>query len=152
LDRKVLLAEPDTARLPDAVFLVSSLPAPTTNYLVTRHGYRLVPLPFAEAFALRSLVEAMGDSQLGPAEEHIVMGRIQATVIPAFTYGVEPAVPEQPLPTLGARLLLVAHQDVPARAVYQLVEATYGAEFGQIVRPALDPKLMDLPPEFPWHP
>jgi TRAP-type uncharacterized transport system substrate-binding protein len=150
-DRKELFAEQDTARLPDAVFLVSSLPCPTATYLVTRHGCRLVPLPFAEAFALRSLVEPAGEHPQGPAGERVVMGRIQATAVPAFTYGVEPAVPEKPLPTLGTRLLLVAHRDVPPRAVFQLVEATYGAEFGQIVRPPLDPKLMDLPPEFPWH-
>jgi hypothetical protein len=71
--------------------------------------------------------------------------------VPAFTYGVEPPVPAAPLATLGTRLLLVAHKDVPPRAAYQLVEATYAAEFGRIVRPPLDAKLMDLPPEFPWH-
>jgi TRAP-type uncharacterized transport system substrate-binding protein len=152
LDRKELFAEQDTARLPDAVFLLASLPASTANVLATRHGYRLVPLPFAEAFALRSLTEpaAEADPQ-APARGRVVMGRMQAATVPAFTYGVEPAVPAQPLPTLGARLLLVAHRDVPPQAVFQLVEATYGAEFGQIVRPPLDPKLMDLPPEFPWH-
>jgi hypothetical protein len=48
-------------------------------------------------------------------------------------------------------LLLVAHQDVPPRAVYQLIEATHAAEFGQIVHPPLDARLMELPPEFPWH-
>jgi hypothetical protein len=137
--------------MPDAVFLLSSLPSPTASYLVTRHGYRLVPLPFAEAFALRSLAEPARDHEHVPAGGRIVMGRIQGVTVPAFTYGVEPAVPERPLPTLGARLLFVAHQDVPPRAVLQLVEATYGAEFGQVVRPPLDSRLMDLPPEFPWH-
>jgi TRAP-type uncharacterized transport system substrate-binding protein len=151
LDRKLLFTEEDTARLPDAVFLLSTLPSPTVAFLVTRHGYRLVPLPFAEAFALQSLAEPMEVNEQQPAKGHVVMGRIQAATIPAFTYGIEPAVPEKPLPTLGARLLLVAHKDVPARAAFQLVEATYGAEFGQVVRPPLDSKLMDLPPEFPWH-
>jgi TRAP-type uncharacterized transport system substrate-binding protein len=151
LDRKQLFAQQDTARLPDAVFLISSLPSSTSNYLVTRHGYRLVALPFAEAFALRSLIEKAGENSQKSAQDRIVMGRIQAVTIPAFTYGVEPAVPEQPLPTLGTRLLIVAHVDVPPRAMMELVEAAYGAEFGQIVRPPLDPKLMDLPPEFPWH-
>jgi TRAP-type uncharacterized transport system substrate-binding protein len=51
LDRKQLFAEEVTARLPDAVFQMSSLPSPIANYLVTRHGYRLVPLPFVEVFA-----------------------------------------------------------------------------------------------------
>jgi TRAP-type uncharacterized transport system substrate-binding protein len=151
LDRKLLFQEEQSSHLPDAVFLLSTLPSPTATYLVNRHHYRLVALPFAEAFALRSLTEPVEGDEQQPAKGHIVMGRIQAVTIPAFTYGIEPAVPEQPLPTLGARMLLVAHKDVPPRAVYQLVEATYGAEFGQVVRPPLDSKLMDLPPEFPWH-
>jgi TRAP-type uncharacterized transport system substrate-binding protein len=151
LDRKELLAEKNTARLPDAVFQISSLPSSTATLLVSRHGYRLVPLPFAEAFALRSLLEPAADEPQTSGHDAVVMGRIQGATIPAFTYGVEPAVPDRPLPTLGTRLLLVAHQDVPPKAVFELVEATYGAEFGQIVRPALDSKLMDLPPEFPWH-
>jgi hypothetical protein len=35
--------------------------------------------------------------------------------------------------------------------MYQLVEATYAVEFGHVVHPPLDAKLMELPPEFPWH-
>jgi hypothetical protein len=118
---------------------------------VSKHGYRLVSLPFAEAFALGSLVQGMEEKQNQAGSERVIKGRIQAVTIPAFAYGVEPPVPEQSLPTLGTRLLLVAHKDVPPRAVYQLVEATYTAEFGRIVRPPLDARLMDLPPEFPWH-
>ena len=57
LDRQHLFAEKDTSRLPDAVFLVSLLPSATIRYLVTKHGYRLVPLPFAEALALEALEE-----------------------------------------------------------------------------------------------
>src|SRR5262249_21317218 len=81
----------------------------------------------------------------------IVLGRVQGTTIPAYTYSIEPPVPDKPLPTLGTRLLLVAHKDVPARAAFQLVEEVYGSEFGQVLHPPLDAKLMDLPPEFPWH-
>src|SRR5262249_58441272 len=43
LARQDLFAETDPARLPDAVFLVSTLPSPTASYLVIKHGYRLVP-------------------------------------------------------------------------------------------------------------
>src|SRR5262249_22163758 len=49
MSRQEMFAEEDPARLPDAVFLVSSLPSLTVKYLVTRHGYRLVPLRFGEA-------------------------------------------------------------------------------------------------------
>jgi len=146
LDRKQLFEEQDPARLPDAVFLVASLPSSTSAFLVSRHGYRLVSLPFAEAFALGSLARPEG-----PEASPVVQGRVQAVTIPPFTYGVEPPVPEQPLPTLGTRLLLVAHKDVPASVAYRLIEAAYAADFGRIMHPPLDPKLMDLPPEFPWH-
>jgi TRAP-type uncharacterized transport system substrate-binding protein len=151
LGRQQLFAEQDTARLPDAVFLVSSLPSETARHLVTRHGYRLVPLPFAEALALGSLEKGAADGPEGAGGASVVLGRVQATTVPAYTYGIEPPVPERPLPTLGTRLLLVAHKDVPPRAAYQLVEATYGSEFGQMVHPPLDVKLLELPPEFPWH-
>src|SRR5262245_31662277 len=77
--------------------------------------------------------------------------RIAATVIPAFTYQVEPPVPPTVLPALGTRLLLVAHKDVDAQAIRRLVDAVYATEFAGASRPPLDPKLLDLPPEFPWH-
>jgi TRAP-type uncharacterized transport system substrate-binding protein len=137
-----------SADLPDAIFLVSSLPSLPIKHLVARQGYRLVPLPFGEAFALEALAK---DDLLHPAGHAIDKGRTHATVIPAFTYGVEPPVPPEALPTLGNRLLLVAHQNVDARAIGQLIEALYASEFAKIVRPPLDAKLMDLPPEFPWH-
>jgi TRAP-type uncharacterized transport system substrate-binding protein len=146
LDRKQILEEKDTSRLPDAVFLISSLPSSTTMALVHRHGYRLIALPFAEAFALGSLTAPVADDQA-----HIVRGRIQATTIPAYTYGVEPAVPALPLPTLGTRLLVVANKDVPPAAVYEIIEGISDAELGRVMRPSWDGKLLDLPPEFPWH-
>jgi hypothetical protein len=39
-----------TARLPDAVMVLAPLPSPFVKPLVTDFGYRLVPLPFAEAY------------------------------------------------------------------------------------------------------
>src|SRR5262249_39970032 len=131
--RQRLFEEQDTTRLPDAVFLVSTLPSSTTRYLVTKHGYRLVPLPFAEALSLESLEKAAEDDPQAPRQDQVVLGRIQPSTIPAYTYGIVPPVPEQPLPTLGTRLLLVAHKDVPPRAVFQLVEEIYASEIGQLV-------------------
>jgi TRAP-type uncharacterized transport system substrate-binding protein len=151
LERQQLFIEKDIDRLPDAVFLVSSLPSSTMEFLISKHGYRLVPLPFAEAFALGSFAKPGGDNAPASAAGQIVMGRIQAVTVPAFTYSVDPPVPAGPLPTLGTRLLLVAHKDVPAEAVFKLVDSTYASQFGQIERPPLDAKLLELPPEFPWH-
>ena len=97
------------------------------------------------------MAELADDNQPANSSEHIVLERIQAATIPAYTYGIEPAVPDRPVPTLGTRLLLVAHKDVPARAMLELVEAAYNPRFGLIVHPPLDARLLEVPPEFPWH-
>src|SRR5262249_4726741 len=54
-----------TADMPDAVFMVSSLPSRRVRRLVDLHGYRLVPLPFGEAFELESLAQNPGPPQVG---------------------------------------------------------------------------------------
>ncbi len=146
-----LRAEQDGARLPDAIFLVASMPSETVKELVHTHDYRLVPLPFADAFALGGLNAAADKARHHEKKDCIDRARIYATFIPAFTYRVEPHVPEKALPSLGTRLLLVAHQDVDAQAVERLVEVIYDSQFASVTRPALDPKLLDLPPEFAWH-
>jgi TRAP-type uncharacterized transport system substrate-binding protein len=138
----------NTGDLPDAIFLVASLPSRVVAHLVTKHGYRLVPLPFGEAFALSSLSRDIGQR---PTSHTIDKGRTYPATIPAFAYGVEPATPPQALPTLGNRLLVVANKDVDPRAIEKLIECIFGSKFAQVIRPPLDAKLMELPPELPWH-
>jgi TRAP-type uncharacterized transport system substrate-binding protein len=149
MSRQEMFAEEDPARLPDAVFIVSSLPSRAVKHLVTRHGYRLVPLRFGDAFALEALTDE--ERHAHGASEAIDKGRTFAATIPPFTYSVEPPVPAEPLPSLGSRLLLVAHKDVDPHAVEALIEAVFSSEFSHIIRPPLDPSLMNAPPEFPWH-
>jgi TRAP-type uncharacterized transport system substrate-binding protein len=146
--REQLLEAKDTSELPDAYFLVSSMPGPTIKYLMARHGYRLVTLPFGEAFALGSLTRAQPASQERGSEPQVDKSHIYPISIPAFTYGVDPPRPSAPLPTLGTRLLLVAHEDVDPQAVRELVEVTLAGKVGKFDRAT---KLMALPPEFPWH-
>jgi TRAP-type uncharacterized transport system substrate-binding protein len=150
LSRQQMLAEETASRLPDAIFVLSSLPSRAVMDLVHRHGYRLVPLPFGEAFALGALTDEDRHSR-GEEDHGIDRARTFAAMIPPFAYGVEPPVPLEPLPSLGNRLLLVAHKDVPAQAINQLIEAVYTSEFAKTIRPPLDSRQMDLPPEFPWH-
>src|SRR5262245_25097482 len=94
--RERLQAESDVAKLPDAIFLIASLPSSTSMHLVHKHGYRLVPLPFAEAFALGSLAESGDVQSSAAAPGNIIKGRIQSVTIPAFTYSVDPPVPDKP--------------------------------------------------------
>jgi TRAP-type uncharacterized transport system substrate-binding protein len=151
LGRSRLLAEMEAKNLPDAIFLVSSLPSQTAHRLTARHGYCLVPLPFGEAFTLSGLNRGdIGRLRAGTAGD-IIRRRTYAVTIPPYTYGVEPPVPAEALPSLGNRLLLVAHEDVETEAAKRLVEAAYAGEFAKMVSPPLDQKLLDNPPEFPWH-
>jgi TRAP-type uncharacterized transport system substrate-binding protein len=145
-----LMAEDDPAALPDAVFTVSTLPSRVARHLVSRHGYRLVGLPFAEAFALSTLG---GNSELaaGDAISELRREHTYDAIVPAFTYGVEPSVPPQPAHTLGTRLLLVADSRVPADAIGRLLEVIFASRFSQFVYPPLVPELLNLPPELELH-
>jgi TRAP-type uncharacterized transport system substrate-binding protein len=148
-----LEAQIDRGVLPDAVFTVSDLPSPIVRHLVARKLYQLIPLPFGEAFALDSFGESGGteDADAKRKREEVARFRIYPTLIPAFTYGVEPPTPSEALPTFGPRLLLVARESVPARAVRRVLEAIFSSEFAQYYRPPLDPSLLELAPEYPWH-
>ena len=108
-----LAKETEPSRLPDAVFTVSTLPSPIASHLVKEHHYRLVSLPFSEAFALGALDEVEDNatpSPLGKTPTRIDRRRVYDATIPAFAYGVELAVPPETIHTLGTRLLLVAQR------------------------------------------
>jgi TRAP-type uncharacterized transport system substrate-binding protein len=143
-----LESETDAARLPDAIFTVSTLPSSVVRHLVSKHHYRLVALPFGEAFALDSLFRERSANAPFEAVEKM---RVYETLIPAFTYGVEPAVPSEPLRSLGTRLLVVAHKDVDVRAIHGLLQTIFATKFAEIARPPLAQTLLDLPQEGPLH-
>ncbi len=120
--------------LPDGIFLVSALPSEFAELMINQHGYRLMPLPFGEAIALRDRA-------------------VQGTTIPAFAYGVVPPVPPQPVQTVGTWLSLVAHRDVPEAAILRLLEATFNREFAmQAQLSPLDASEILRRREFPLHP
>jgi TRAP-type uncharacterized transport system substrate-binding protein len=150
MSRQQVLAQKDRARLPDAFLLVSLPPSPIARYLVTEQDYRLVPIPFGEAFALDALASPRRGARERPPSL-VDKGHTYPTLIPAFACSVEPPVPPEPVPTIGTRLLLVAHRDVPAHAVRRLVEATLRSKVARNARPPIDAKILDKPPEFPWH-
>ncbi len=141
-------------RLPDAVVTVSSLPTPIIRRMVVRWGYRLVPLPFGEAFSLEDLVGEDGPGEVAPSSIRAVVDKVHLheTHIPAFTYGVEPAVPAEPLPTFGARVMVVTNRKTDPAAVKRLLGAIFLTDFAEVARPPLETSLLDLPPEYPLHP
>jgi TRAP-type uncharacterized transport system substrate-binding protein len=147
-----LRREPDRSRLPDAVFTVSTLPSPIVRHLVTKHHYRLVALPFLEAFALGALDRE--ESPPGPPDERAIRidrRHVYDAMVPAFVYEMDPGVPPEPIHTLGTRLLLVARRDVSPGTVGRLLEVVFNSPFAQVIHPPLETKLLDIPPELPWH-
>lgn len=99
-------------KLPDAFFTVSSLPSYQAEKLVREYGYVLMPIPFGAAFSNQRFA-------------------IQEYIIPPYTYGLDPAMPEVPLRTIGTQLLLVAHKDTPKSAVNKLLHVIYSGDFAR---------------------
>jgi TRAP-type uncharacterized transport system substrate-binding protein len=148
-----LEARIDGGSLPDAIFAVSDLPSPLCRKLIGKRRYALVSLPFAEAFS----IEAFDNDRLeGPGRparrDEVAKYRIYPTQIPAYTYGVEPPSPPAPVNTFGPRLLVVANEAVSPKVARLVLEAIFSSDFAQYYRPALDPGLLELAPEYPWHP
>jgi hypothetical protein len=141
------LAEPSrteaVARLPDAAMFLAPLPSPFAKRLVTDFGYRLVSLPFAEAYGL--------DRLNPPTAEGVRIERSMLTpgVIPAYTYGSDPAEPAKECPTICAPLILVAEDDANPEAVCFLLETIYESPLTSAIRP---PALNEQVNVFPRHP
>jgi TRAP-type uncharacterized transport system substrate-binding protein len=130
------------ARLPDAVMFLSPLPSPLARQLVTSFGYRLTPLPFAEAYEL--------DRLNPPGADGVRVDRSMLTpgVIPAYTYRTNPAEPAKPCPTICVPLILVAEEDVDPKAVSALLQTIYDSPLTNAIRP---PALSEQVNPFPRH-
>ncbi|UJR78671.1 TAXI family TRAP transporter solute-binding subunit [Sandaracinus amylolyticus] len=119
-------------RLPDAIFHVSALPSPLASFLVDERGYRLAPLPYADAIALRNVAVSRGR-------------------IPAYAYGAD--APAHDVPTLATRMLLVVHRDTSDEVVKRLLESLASDSFGARARIArAEISTLVAQPEYPLHP
>jgi hypothetical protein len=108
----------------------------------------LVALPFAEAFRLGAMIHDHTPRETGDEVERRYTEELS---IPPFTYQIEPPVPQQPSPTVGARLLLVASSDVSAATVEQVLEVIFESRFARIPEPPLHRSLLELPAHIPLH-
>jgi len=128
------LIEAPAGGLPDGIFAITALPwVEVGEMLVKKHGYRLMELPFGDAVALRN-----------PS--------VRDMVIPAYSYGIDPAVPERPLHTAGQPLLVVANRQTPDEAIVRLMTVLFDSDFGRRARlPKLDASMVCAEREFPLH-
>jgi TRAP-type uncharacterized transport system substrate-binding protein len=135
-------------RLPDALFVVDSLPAPLVDELVKTAGYRLVPLPYATALHLDNRRDESRRDESHQADV-LLDSRLEAMTIPAYTYGIAPAAPAEDCPTFGLRLLLIAHKDVSTNAVLRLLRSL---DQGAAQRYHVDLDAVGVANELPLHP
>ena len=143
-----LSTEKHRERLPDAVFISAMPPSDLVRRLVVQFDYRLVGLPFGDAFRLTALHHSANS---GPHEgirrEHI----IDAT-IPAYAYEASPAVPPQAIATLGLRVIMVTHVRMHRATVVKLLDRIIGSRFAEAMQPSLDASIVRQHAELPWHP
>lgn len=120
--------------LPDAVFIISSVPSEVARQLVLVGGYGLVPLKFGPAFSLVSVNEATDD------DDRIAQTFIRTTEIPAYASSVSPPVHENTSLTLGTELLVVAGDTVPDDVIARFCGVTCDGPIQQLyqIRPLVE--------------
>lgn len=130
------------AILPDAVFVVDTIPAPIVDELVTIGGYQLIPLPFSTALHLDSRRDR------GRTRNLLENSRLESVAIPAYTYGVNPAVPPASCETVGLRLLLIGNKHVSSSAIFRLLRTLDGEVASRF---HINLTVADQDCEFPLH-
>ena len=130
------------AALPDAFFNLTPMPSILARDLVAVAGYRLVPLPFAEAYCLDRL------GQAGSEEIRVDRSSFASVDIPAYTYGIDPPVPAAPCRTVGTRLILIAHATTPPEAISRLLATVFDGPVARLAEP-VTPR--DQSTQFPFH-
>lgn len=148
LDLEARIASGDPRQLPDAIFDLATVPSKMALSLVRDAGYTLVALPFGNAFRLGAILRNQPDSGIAPS---IDPQDVHDDVIPAFTYHTEPAVPEEDLHTLGTRLMIVTHREVPAAVIQTVLDAIFNSSFTRFTQPPLKRSILSLPPQIAQH-
>lgn len=116
--------------LPDAVFLLDTVPAPLAEFLVRERGFGVLEIPFPAALALR-------DGWV--ADERIL----------AYSYRVDPPIPARDAVTVGVRNYLVARSTVPPEAVFRVLEALYSPNLNRRLENPVDEGSLLSRPEYP---
>jgi hypothetical protein len=134
------------AALPDAALFLSPLPSLLARRLVAVAGYRMVPIPFTEAYTLDRF--NLHDPQAAADGEVVDRSWIVTTTVPPQLYSNDPPVPTEPCRTLGTWLLLVAFAGSDSEAVARLLEVIYESPLTGLIQP---PPLRDQVPQFELH-
>ncbi len=128
--------------LPDAIFVLSPLPSIGVREVVAVTGYRLVPIPFADAYCL--------DRVSPTAVGNVTIDRsiFSPTDIPPFAYGLDPPAPALPCRTLSTRLVMIAYAPTDPEAIARLLETIHDGPMTGLLAPQ---PLREQTPLFPFH-
>ncbi len=143
-----LVGRGDRDALPDAIFHLASVPSRIALELIEKHGYTLVPIPFANAFRLGAL---LSDEEGDPLAAAVQRRATSEYVLSPYLYGASPPIPSLPMLTIGARLVLLAHRDVSPELVEQVIETIFESRFARVPDPTLDRTLLELRPRVSLH-
>jgi hypothetical protein len=134
------------AALPDAALFLAPLPSLLARRLVAVAGYRMVSIPFTEAYTLDRF--NLHDPQGAADGDMVDRSWIVPTTVPLQLYGNDPPVPPEPCRTLGTWLLLVAFATSDPEAVARLLEVIYESPLTGLIQP---PSLADQVAQFDRH-
>jgi hypothetical protein len=134
------------AALPDAALFLAPLPSLLARRMVAVAGYRMVSIPFTEAYTLDRF--NLHDPQDAAGGEAVDRSWIVPTTVPLQLYSNDPPVPPEPCRTLGSWLLLVAYAPSDPEAVARLLEVIYESPLTGLIQP---PPLRDQVPQFELH-
>lgn len=143
-----ILAGERRDELPDAIFQLATVPSKLAIELIRRHDYALVPLPFAHAFRLAGM---LSDESGSVVSKRVERRYTSDYLLPAYLYGTSPPNPPESLPTLGVRLVLVAHRDLSPDLVEDVVDVMFASRFAHVPEPSLHPSLFGRRPHAGLH-
>lgn len=136
----------------DAIFRIGGVPSQSVRTLITDGNYRLVPLPFGGSFSLDKFREAETPDPAGGSSLRLDKTFVEESVIPAFTYGVLPAVPPGDTRTIATRLLLIGSPRLDNQTVSQVLALILSPEISSLAKPPLTLDLLNASFQFERHP
>jgi hypothetical protein len=134
------------AALPDAALFLAPLPSLLARRLVSVAGFRMVSIPFTEAYTLDRF--NLHDPQGASDREVVDRSWIVATTVPPQLYSSDPPIPPEPCRALGSWLLLVAFAGSDPESVARLLEVIYESPLTGLIQP---PPLRDQVSQFELH-
>jgi hypothetical protein len=135
--------------LPDALFHLATQPSTSTYRYVRTAGYRLVPVPFANALRMSAVYM---NPLLPLAEGEVERHNVFETIISPYTYQVEPPVPARALSTIGTPVYLITHESVAKATVEGVMDAVLNSRFARMHEPPIDRSVLSSPARIALHP